>query len=485
MKFEHIKDNDNEMILSVKVTNIVEFSPTLCSLHIKCKAKLRDQVPEAYEICCVLVHFMADFEKTLAPHHMVKAKAAMLKGTYDKEIIEKVRTQAPDLNATQFRFVQMLQGSGIQILSVDEQAIKASEELEVAKFKSIQVGLLKEQQAWQDYQASVQNFEQLHKTSLREHLLKEKQEFQSACKSYQELRFPLANVTPDESTFMVTQVLSQVETFTQSCGQAASFTVVIVDFTKLGMAWSKFLNDIVAKLSAVLAANPEKACGIVIAPNRAQWGESDTENKLLEAVSAVDAELRTSEAELDVRKVQLVFTESSLHDNSNRAAYHDAWMVLSNASVDKAWAQSHLWIRRCIQGCEAKSVSETVINSLQIQGGASSMNASRAQRAKQAISGAQLWGQVLAKLWQGMKVQDLSLPVFYLDMLPYDSSIMDAVLLRMSQSKQPCCCQSLLWAMERPDPMEQKCIYKFLLSLWWRRIAKLAESKTIESLKSE
>ena len=113
------------------------------------------------------------------------------------------------------------------------------------------------------------------------------------------------------------------------------------------------------------------------------------------------------------------------------------------------------------------------------------MNASRAQRAKQAISGAQLWGQVLAKLWQGMKVQDLSLPVFYLDMLPYDSSIMDAVLLRMSQSKQPCCCQSLLWAMERPDPMEQKSIYKFLLSLWWRRIAKLAESKTIESLKSE
>ena len=58
----------------------------------------------------------------------------------------------------------MLQGSGLQILSVDEQAIKASEELEVAKFKSVQVGLLKEQQAWQDYQASVQNFEQLHKT---------------------------------------------------------------------------------------------------------------------------------------------------------------------------------------------------------------------------------------------------------------------------------------------------------------------------------
>ena len=56
---------------------------------------MRDQVPESFEICCALVHYMADIEKALAPHHMVKAKAAMIKGTYDKEIIEKVRTQAP------------------------------------------------------------------------------------------------------------------------------------------------------------------------------------------------------------------------------------------------------------------------------------------------------------------------------------------------------------------------------------------------------
>ena len=54
---------------------------------------MRDQVTESFEICCVLVHYMPDIEKALAPHHMVKAKAAMIKGTYDKEIIEKVRTQ--------------------------------------------------------------------------------------------------------------------------------------------------------------------------------------------------------------------------------------------------------------------------------------------------------------------------------------------------------------------------------------------------------
>ena len=58
---------------------------------------MRDNLPESYEVCCLWQTFEADLQKTLSVADFEKAKACFLKGIWDKEYIEKVKTESPDI----------------------------------------------------------------------------------------------------------------------------------------------------------------------------------------------------------------------------------------------------------------------------------------------------------------------------------------------------------------------------------------------------
>ena len=269
---------------------------------------------------------------------------------------------------------------------------------------------------------------------------------------------------------MVTQSLKSYEEFSQP----RAYHVVLCDLTKLGTGWSKHINDLVTKISAIVAPNP-LACCLMISPNRARWGESDGEQKISEAVHDVEATLKSESAQLACRRVQVIFSEESLQSHSTRATTHDAWMILQNG--DSEFSNSALWVRRAVQDCQARPTSEMTSQSV----GHITVALSKPQRMKQLMSGAALWQSIMSKLLSGMKV---TVPVFVTDLLPYDSSVMEAMMHRKAQSKQDFMLLSTIWATESTKDgaavAEKKQIYKFLVPLFWRMIGKLQDKKVIE-----
>ena len=113
-------------------------------------------------------------------------------------------------------------------------------------------------------------------------------------------------------------------------------SVLLADLTKLGTAWSKFINDLTSIISAVIAPSLQTCC-IMIAPNRARWGEGDNEVKLNEAIADVEATLRNENAAFTIRRVQIIFEENSL-TGSTRPAVHDAWMIVSGGTSGQSFS---------------------------------------------------------------------------------------------------------------------------------------------------
>ena len=427
---------------------------------------MRDNLPESYDCCCLWQTFEADFQNTLSVADFEKAKQCFLRGIWDKEFIEKVKTESPDISANSFRWLQQFLGVQSSVLSIEEQATKAEEQVEAAKFKSVSLKLQTEQTKFQSFTQQLSEWKAAHAADRRAHLLAEKQKFEEACKALQSTSLPVSVL---ESGYVVTQSLKSYEEFSQP----RAYHVVLCDLTKLGTGWSKHINDIVTKVSACVAPNPY-ACCLMIAPNRARWGESDSEQKISEAVNDVESTLKAESAQLSCRRIQVIFSEESLQ-HSTRAATHDAWMILPNGESE--FINSALWVRRAVQDCQARPTNEMTNQSV----GHITVNLSKPQRMKQLMSGASLWQSILTKLLGGMKT---TVPVFVTDLLPYDSSVMEAMVHRKAQLKQPFTLLSIIWATESTKDAqavaEKKQIHKFLVPLFWRMIGKMHENKTLE-----
>lgn len=428
---------------------------------------MRDTTAESYDICCLWQTFESEVQKCLSVADFKKAKSCFLKGIWDKEYIEKVRTQSADIEVHSFRCVQQFLGVASSVLSIEEQATKAEQEVEAAKFKAMCLKLQGEQSKFEGFVRQLSEWKAAHAADRRSHLLAEKEKFENACKAMQSTSLPVHIL---ESGFVVTQALKSYEEF----AQPRAYHVVLCDLTKLGTGWSKYINDIVTKVSACVAPNSH-ACCLMLAPNRARWGESDSEQKINEAVHDVEATLRSESAQLCCRRVQIIFSEESLQTHSTRAATHDAWLILPTGESE--FSNSALWIRRCVQDCQARPTNEMTNQNV----GHITVSLSKPQRLKQIMSGAALWQSIFTKLFGGMKA---TVPAFVTDLLPYDSSVVEAMLRRKAQVKQPFAVLSIIWATESTKDgnavAEKKQAYKFLVPLFWRMIGKMHESKVFD-----
>ncbi len=435
---------------------------------------MRDSVPEAYSICCLWIHIEKELKSKLSPGLLKRATEMFLAGAYDKDFIDRLKIQGSISAAVAgMKWLQLLQGTETQVLSVDEVHENAQRGLEKAKLAAFEAQLLKEQQQWSGHVAAVRDFENMHKASKRESLLENKARFEAACRDFQKEVLPV--VTVDDHCYLMSQVLETSGGFYQSCGAPHGYHVVVVDFTKLGTSWSKHVNQLTGDLSALLHASPQHSCGLVIAPNRAMHGQSDSDAKVCEGVQDVETALRGSLADLEIRRITLAFDEESLQ-SSTRSAVHDGWIVCSSKETDAHFFKSELWVRRLASSLKVRATAEHVVPGTQITGAASAVNASKSQRMKQMISGSLLWQQILTKLWANLKAE---LPVFYTDLLAYDLSLGEAVLHRKkTHPNQFSAVLSVVHHVEHEA--ERASLGNYLKQLSLRKLAKMSENGTIK-----
>ncbi len=284
-------------------------------------SKLRDNVAESYDMCCLWCHFAPEFSQKLGPQAYAKAMSAFQKGSYDREFVEKVRTQDGKLCLDDFRFLSILQGTETTVKSLQEAQVEASDALEMAKLKAWQSELLKEQKVFDEYMAKLKTFNARRLADSRTFLLEENEKFQAAAKSHMEAQCPLRFT--DKKGLVSTIFQNQLTKFAlqSQVNEEGVLSVFVADLTKLGTAFSKYLVDTVTVISENCAAYPRSTVALILAPNSGCWGATYSDADCEKACQQVEQELKEPQCNLVVRRVSIQFAEGSFATQSRRCGY--------------------------------------------------------------------------------------------------------------------------------------------------------------------
>jgi hypothetical protein len=279
---------------------------------------LRDKIGESYDFCCLWVHFAKEFQQKLGDQTYAKAFAAFQKGSYDREFLEKVRTQDGKLCLDDFRFLSILQGTDTTVKSLQQVQQEASDALEMAQLKAWQSELCKEQKVFEEYKAKVQAFDARKQADQRAFLLGEADKFQAASKAYMEANTPVRFT--EKKAYVSTLFQNQLTKYAlqSQVSEENVLTVFVGDLTKLGTAFSKYLLDTVSIISENCAAYPKTTCALLIAPNSGCWGATYSDADVEKACQQVETELKEPQSHLAVKRVSIMFAEGSFATQSRR-----------------------------------------------------------------------------------------------------------------------------------------------------------------------
>ena len=281
-------------------------------------SKLRDNAPESYNMCC---HFAPEFSQKLGPQAYAKALNAFKKGSYDREFVEKVRTQDGKLCLDDFRFLSILQGTETTVKSLQDAQMEASDALELATLKAWQSELLKEQKVFEEYMAKLKTFNARRSADSRAFLLEENEKFQAASKSYIEAHCPIRFT--EKKGFVSTIFQNQLTKYAleSQVSEEGVLSVFVADLTKLGTAFSKYLLETVTVISENCAAYPRSTVALVLAPNSGCWGATYSDQDCEKACQQVEQGLKEPQCNLVVRRVTIQFQEGSFATQSRRCGY--------------------------------------------------------------------------------------------------------------------------------------------------------------------
>ncbi|CAE7218494.1 unnamed protein product [Symbiodinium sp. CCMP2592] len=442
--------------------------------------KLRDPNPQiGYDMCCLWCHFATDFEKMLGPTVFAKAETQFLRGQFDREMTEKCRTCDAKIVAKDFRFISVLMGTNTNVQSLQVVAAAAESELEQARLKAVTARLAQEEHLWREYLDAMKQWTTKNSADRTTFLLREKDDLEKATKELVDGSTPVYFL--DNPGFLSTTVQSAVHKFSVA---PDLFQVMVCDLTKLGSAFSKYIVQIGTAVSEFVNGNPKFTCGLVFAPNCAEWGSAYSEKKLNEAVATAETQLRTDELHMSVRRGTLTFAESSIPNHSRRRGFHEFFMVVSDVEESgqlvSGFSSSALWVRTTVADVPLLSTSEYIVPDPSMLHSGSGL--SKSQRLKQSMSGQQLWHKLLPRLWHGMPTSALAKPAVYVDILPYDLSLTKALLHFNTQPKSVLPqgkLASIVWAKDDSGTDHRRGMQQWLISGTMNYMQKMVDDKIL------
>ena len=363
---------------------------------------MRDKSPElGYDMCCLWAHFSDQFEEKLGSAKFMDAETSFTKGQFDREFTEKVKAMDPSITVEDFRFVALLQGTQTTVRSVQCLEQEAEMELESSRLKAISIRIQKEQLMWTNYKASLQEFQSKNAATMQQHLLEQKQAFKQAADEFITGWLPVHCISDEMNVGAVIQ--NGMGAFSQKHGLKDLYQVMVIDFTKLGSAFSKYLASCTAIVSEFIGASPKTATAVILAPNTSTWGATYSESGINTAVNTVEEKLRDDSVGLLMRRGSLSLSESSLATHSFRPGFHDFFMMISDlktpeGSLVSDFGRSSLWIRRTVTDVAVKPVADYVVPDPSQMSASNTMNSfSKAQRQKQSLSGHTIYDKILQK----------------------------------------------------------------------------------------
>eukprot|EP00913_Durusdinium_trenchii_P034149 g31962.t1 len=265
---------------------------------------------------------------------------------------------------------------------------------------------------------------------------------------------------------------------------SAQFTVYLVNLTALGSAAARSTREVVRLVADACAHCPERTVAIVIGPNVAGHGSTYDETAMEKCQDDCEVALKQEDLALKVRRGQIVFSLESIVSRT-RASVHPMWVCMSNQTGGDGellckFSASQLWHRRAAHHVEMKNMSQFVLPFTGVTP-VLPQNLSKAQMTKQHITGVDLMDKLKENLWKGMNVSP-SYGVAYVDLLPYDDSLLLSTVKGLSQSrpKEPQeMVISVVWARGDQDSDKRRANAEWLEDAIRRAIGRMVRGKLL------
>lgn len=418
----------------------------------------------SYDEVCIFVHFLDEFKHHTTPVQFEQLVARFSRGMLNRELSDKAKAMNPAMKGTDFRFIQYITGESPGPRSgstgTEEEAQAKAEE---AELNVVEMKLLREREAWQDYQRSLQ----AHHAKSHE----DKKEVNAAFTSK-------LNDKAEEFCNIITPTRrlheEAVQTYIQESMAAwcehegvsmeRAHTVFIVRFDALGTYFYPNAAPAIRLVVDHLAMSP-KSCALFLGPNTSKPGDCYNEDNIRKSVEDMDMALRDDELPLRVSRCNIILSDESLGgQRSKRPGWHTCWLVMSsstdeNGKLSCAFENCYLQQRRRTEASLHALNRTQWINpcaALSRTSGGSTL--SKAQRSKQWFTGPAFWTDLCHSIltWSSVGPKDV---VAWVDLLPYDDKLQHSILTSRSTSRSNLPAQAVIapiWAKMSFDNAAEK-----------------------------
>ena len=403
------------------------------------KLRVGDPV-SAYRQACLWVHFRPQMQQEMSNQEFEHLQKLFRRGGFERELTDRVKAMNPTLKLQDFRFICVHLGRDAPVKEqsqLDEAQEEAELQQEKASLRLFEAKLEKDQSTWVKYKAALDEYSSTQRIGKVEFLRAQDQELTAKAAELQDGALPVKFLSKGEHIAPFVGQASAAWLESVMIPAPAAFTVYIVNLTSLGSAALRAGPECVRVIADACAHCPERTFAMLIGPNVAGHGHTYDDTYCEKAQDDTEQLLKQEEHGLRVRRGQIVFAQDSISSRT-RSGAHIMWMCMSNQMKNEnevacEFEKSSLWHRRVIAGVQMKPNGEFVLPFAGVPP-TSAENLAKAQMFKQHISGVDLINKFKESLWKGMQVSPKNGAV-YVDVLPYDDSVLLSTVQSLSKSK--------------------------------------------------
>ena len=440
---------------------------------------------DVFMICAVFSHFANDWIRLLSGEQWSKVLTRFRRGDLDEEMLEKATLQKSTLDAKEFRFLCPF---GVELLEAAEHNGKSEAELsseqaaaavntENAQMEESKLVLARDQRRFKTHLEELERFQCANAIQRATFLEKETKRNGEVMEAFLGKRFPLREL--DGCKFLLPYSSACTKDWADETDTPIQemYTVWWMNLLVPGSRALQGASQSLGLVASSIAANPERTCVIIFAPNVSSYGSTYSAAAIEKNVRELETMLRDDDHRMLVKKITFALDESSMAAQSTRPFWHTGFLLLSdNHTKDKPesfvshFRHSKLFIRGGVSGLECLQVKSYGNPIAKIQKATSDpcKDLSKSVRSKQEMSGSNLAMKVLQKLWEGMGTTSAT-KACIIDTFPFCGSVTEAVLTMPSAggdaAKMPTLMTvSPVWAQLDADRGANERVTKYL----WR-----------------
>ena len=411
-------------------------------------------------VSSLFAHFAPTWQSLMTSENWSKCCARFMRGGFDAEFMEKYVLQPDDVDAKEFRFIASYGIDDAPDAIQSEEALDAAQaqaqtNLEEAMIQEVGVQLSRERARFHVFQEASRKFQCETAAARMAFKASEAEANMKLVETECATRFPVA-LLEGPSGLLKFHRNSVKDWIKDTCDPLDVHTVWYANLLVSGAKFQGSAGTVISRACDMITLNPLRTCLILIMPNTGKHGDVFQEEAVGDSEGEIWNLLNDDSLGIRKKRIILMFDESTIPEQSKRAATHMAVMCVSNTLMGDGkrlasnFAKSKLWIRGVAAGLPMLPNKDMVHPTQKMMRAefSTASDLTDSVRAKQHFGGWRLVKEISDRLWTGMGLTSADKACWF-ETHPFDGSSIEMNMRQahLNGPKYPqIMCLSALWA---------------------------------------